>query len=81
MTPQCKKRRLELGLTQGQIADLLGISTSFLGQVERMDTSMHLSLWRNMGRILKMSSKKLYIEIDGEFFARERIHSNKDDDD
>jgi predicted transcriptional regulator len=75
-TAQCRKRRLELGLTQGELADLLGISTSFLGQVERMDASMHLSIWRKMAQIFKISSQKLYIEMDGEFFARERIHED-----
>ncbi len=71
-----RKRRLELGYTQEEVAKLLGISTGFYAQVERMENSLHKSLWLSLGRILSLKSSKLYIEIDGDYFARERIHDD-----
>ena len=69
-----RKRRLELGYSQAEIADFLGVSTGLISRVENLDSSLHLAYWNRLGGILKIKASKLYICIDGDFFSRQRIH-------
>lgn len=71
-----RKRRVDLGYSQSDLADLIDISTSTLSKVENLDSALSLKAWRRLAGILKVKANFLYVEVDGEFFARERRHDS-----
>ena len=73
-TTVLQKGRKSRGFSQTELAYMVGISASKLSQVENLDASLSLKHWRRLARILKLSTKHLCVEVDGDFFARERRH-------
>ena len=69
-----ERRRRELGISQAEMADIAGVSAGLISKVENLNSPLKLNVWRRIATTLKLSSKKLSIEIDGEYWARERLH-------
>lgn len=55
MGSRIRARRQELGLTQEQLAELVHVSTSFTGHVERGSRKGSLETFANIGQAMGMS--------------------------
>ena len=55
-------RRKELGLTQEQLAEEVGISYSHIGNIERGKTKLSLQVFADISNVLKISSDYLLLK-------------------
>lgn len=56
---QIRQRRVELGYTQEKLAELCGVSTSYLGHIERGSRLMSVSMLVILSDVLKISTDKI----------------------
>ncbi len=56
---QIRQRRMELGYTQEKLAELCGVSTSYLGHIERGSRLMSVSMLVILSDVLKISTDRI----------------------
>ena len=59
MRRQLRKRRLELGMTQKQLAALIDVSDSTIGTLETNCNKGSVDVWDNLERVLGVDQKIL----------------------
>lgn len=59
-----KKARIKAGLSQNQIADLLGVKTRTYGSYERGERDVNTSFLKNFCNALKISSSEILDTVD-----------------
>ena len=64
MGERIRKRRLELELSQQELAELIGVSTNFVGQIERANRSISIETFYNISDKLKISADYLLFGFD-----------------
>lgn len=57
-----KERRMELGYTQEQLSELCGISTSYLGHIERGARTISVNMLYTLSEILNMSTDEILFD-------------------
>ena len=72
MGKRIRQRRVELGMTQERLAELSGLSTSFIGHIERMEKAPSVDTMVRVCRSLDMS-------LDYAILRRKERHTEKDD--